>query len=99
MTLGKEAGSLGSEPASALGSPTIWSLWGTRGWLDVERCQLCLQDTSHSPKQHWRAAVGHWVSLCMMCCRLIVYQDGNYLQPIGQYSQTICRLQIMMLPP
>ena len=26
-----------------------------------------------------------------------MYQDGNYLQPIGEYSQTICQLQIMML--
>ena len=38
---------------------------GTRGWLGVQRCQLCLQDTSRSAKRHWRAAVGHWVSLCV----------------------------------
>ena len=28
---------------------------GTRGWLGVKRCQLCLQDTSHSAKWHWQA--------------------------------------------
>jgi hypothetical protein len=44
---------------------------GTRGWLGVERCQLCLQDTSHSAKRHRRAAVGHWVSLCVKCCRMV----------------------------
>ena len=63
------------------------------GWLGVERCQLCLQDTSHSAKWHPQAAVGHWVSLCLWSVVgwLIVYQDDNYLYP-GQYSQTICRL-------
>ena len=25
-----------------------------------------------------------------------MYQDGHYLQPISQYSQTICQSQIMM---
>ena len=56
--------------------------------------------TSHSAKWH-RQAVGHWVSLCMWSVVgwLIVYQDGNYLQPTGQYSQTNCRSQIMMIPP
>ena len=29
---------------------------------------------------------------------LIVYQDGDYLYP-GQYSQTICRSQYVMIPP
>ena len=58
------------------------------------------KDTSRSAKWHWQA-VGHWVLLCMWSVVgwLIVYQDGNYLQPTGQYSQTICRLQIMMVPP
>ena len=37
----------------------------TRGWLGVERCQLCLQVTSHSAKWHRWAAVGHWISLCV----------------------------------
>jgi hypothetical protein len=35
---------------------------GTRGWLGVEGCQLCMQDTSCSTKWHWQATVGHWVS-------------------------------------
>ena len=45
-----------------------WACWqyghsgGTRGWLGVERCQLCMQDTSRSTKWHRRAAVGHWIS-------------------------------------
>ena len=38
------------EPVSALGLLTAWSLGGTRGWLDVERNQLFLQDTSRSAK-------------------------------------------------
>jgi hypothetical protein len=44
---------------------------GTRGWLGVERWQLCLQDTSRSAKCHRRAAVGHWVSLCVKCGRMV----------------------------
>ena len=28
-----------------------------------------------------------------------MYQDGDYLQPIDQYNQTICRLQYVMIPP
>jgi hypothetical protein len=43
---------------------------GTRRWLGVERCQLCLQYTSRSAKRHRRAAVGHWVSMCVKCCRI-----------------------------
>ena len=44
---------------------------GTWGWLGVERCQLCLQDTSWSAKWHLRAAVGHWVSFWVRCCRMV----------------------------
>jgi hypothetical protein len=44
---------------------------GTRGWLGVRRCQLCLQDTSRSAKRHQRAAVGHLVSLCVKCCKMV----------------------------
>ena len=43
---------------------------GTRGWLGVERCQFCLQDTSRSAKCHQQAAVGHWISLYVKCCRM-----------------------------
>ena len=43
----------------------------TRGWLGVERCQLCLQDTPCSAKRHRGAAVGHWVSLCVRYCRMV----------------------------
>ena len=100
MTWGQEVcyASLHSEPASPLGMPTVWSLWGNPGWLGVERCQLCLQDTSHRAKWHRWAAVGHWVSLCVWSVVgwLIVYQDGDYLYT-GQYSQTICRSLIKFL--
>ena len=44
---------------------------GTRRWLGVERWQLCLRDTSRSVKCHRRAAVGHWISLCVKCCRMV----------------------------
>ena len=44
---------------------------GTRGWLGVERWQLCLQDTSRSANCHRRAAVGHWISLYVKCCRMV----------------------------
>ena len=44
---------------------------GTRGWLGVERCQLCLQDTSRNAKRHRRVAGGHMVSLCVKCCRMV----------------------------
>ena len=54
----------GSEPASTLGTGHSE---GTLGWLGV--C-LCLQDTSRSAKWQRQAAVGHWVSLCVKCCRM-----------------------------
>ena len=65
---------------------------GTRGWLGVKRWQLCLQDTSRSAKCHRRAAVGHWVSLCVWSVVgwLIVYQLGILSLSCSQYSQTIC---------
>ena len=49
----------------------------------------------HDRKWYRQAAVDYWVSLCVWSIvgLLIVYQDGNYLYP-GQYSQTICWLQI-----
>ena len=56
---------------AALGLQTVLLLWGTRVWLGVERFQLCLQDTSCSAKQHRRAAVGNWVSVCVKCCRMV----------------------------
>jgi hypothetical protein len=52
----------------------------TWGWLGVKRCQLCLQDTSRNAKRHRRAAVCHWVSLFMKCCRMV---DS---EPIWQLS-------------
>ena len=44
---------------------------GEPGGLGVERWQLCLQDTSRSANCHRRAAVGHWISLCVKCCRMV----------------------------
>jgi hypothetical protein len=44
---------------------------GTRVWLGVERWQLCLRDTSRSAKCHRQAAVGHWISLYVKCCRMV----------------------------
>ena len=44
---------------------------GTQGWLGVERWQLCLRDTSRSANCHRRAAVGHWISLYVKCCRMV----------------------------
>ena len=44
---------------------------GTRGWLGVERWQLCLQDTSRSANCHRRAAVGHCFIVCVKCCRMV----------------------------
>jgi hypothetical protein len=84
MTWGQEVcyTSLHSKPASALSLATVWSLWGTQGWLGVERWQLC----------HRRAAVGHWVSLCVCSVVgwLIVYQLGILSLSCSQYIQTIC---------
>ena len=98
MTWGQEVffASQHSEPASALGLPTVWSLWGTQEWIGVKRCQLCLQDSSRIAKCFRQAAVGHWfhcVCVWSVVGWLIVYQDGNYLYP-RQYSQNICWSQI-----
>ena len=59
-----------------------WACWqyghfgGAQGWLGVERCQLCVQDTSRSTKWHRRVAVGslgfhNELSLCVKCCKMV----------------------------
>ena len=53
----------------------------TLGEPGVERCQLFLQDTSRSTKQHRRAAVGHWVSLSVKCCRMVDSVPRRRLSP------------------
>ena len=97
MTWGQEVcyALLHSKPAFVLGCRQYCLIGGTWGWLGVERCQLCLQDTYRGAKWHQWATVVHWVSFCVLSVVgwLIVYQDGNYLYP-GQYSQTICQSQI-----
>ena len=74
---------------NALNSYRVGHPGGTQGWQSVERWQLCLWNASCSAKYHRQAAVGHWLSLYVKCCRmvdtLIVYQDGDYICP-GQYS-------------
>ena len=52
MTWGQEDrnASLHGETAFALSLPTVWSHLGIPGWLGVERCQICMQDTSCSAK-------------------------------------------------
>ena len=64
--------------------------WACQQYGHSGRCQLCLQDISHSAKRHRQATVDHWVSLCVwnVVGWLIVYQDP------GQYSKTICWSQI-----
>jgi hypothetical protein len=65
---------------------------GTRGWLGIQRWQLCLRDTSRSAKCHRQAAVGHWVSfyVCSVVGWLIVNQLGILYLSCSQYNQTIC---------
>ena len=65
---------------------------GIRGWLGVEIWQLCLWDISRSAKCHQGAAVGHWVSLCVKCCRMVdsVLYMCTLSLSCSQYSQTIC---------
>ena len=98
MTWSQEfcSASLHSEPASALGSPTVWSLWGNLG---VARCQeMSTLPAGYIPKHKgtWASSSGLLGFHCVWSVVgwLIVHQDGNYLQPIGQYSQTICPSQI-----
>ena len=51
----------------------------------------CLRDTSRSAKCHRRAAVGHWISLCVKCSGMVdSAKMAIYLYP-GQYCQTICQ--------
>ena len=50
---------------------------GTRGWLGVKRWQLCLGDTSRSATCHRRAAVGHWISVYVKCCRMVDGWNDN----------------------
>ena len=53
---------------------------GIRGWLDVQRCQLCLQDTSPQSdisKQQW--VTGFY-------CVWEVMQDGSYCTKVATIS-------------
>ena len=76
-----------------------WSLWANPGMarcqemstLPVEyipQCKVTLASSSGSLGFIVCEVVVEW---------LIVYQDGYYLY-LGQYSQTICESQIMMIP-
>ena len=56
---------------------------GTWGWLGVERWQLCPRDTSRSANCHRPAAVGHCISLCVKCCRMV---DSVLSLSCSQYS-------------
>ena len=60
---------------------------GTRGWLGVERWQLCLRDTSRSANCHRRAAVGHWISLCVKCSGMV---DSAKMAILDRYIYHIC---------
>ena len=86
---------------------------GTRGWLGVERWQLCLRDTSRSANCHRRAAVGHWISLCVKCSRMVdsakmanlslsrpILSDHLSIKsPTGHpKGHPWCKSQIMMIP-
>ena len=50
---------------------TVWSLFGNLGIARCWEMSFCLQDTSYSTNWHQRAAVGHWVLLCVKCCRMV----------------------------
>ena len=72
---------------------------GTRGWLGVERCQLCQQDTSRSAKWHRRAAVGHWISLCVKCCRMVDSVPRWRLSLSGPIQSDHLSIADWMIPP
>ena len=94
MTWGQEVcyASLHSEPVSALGLPTVWSLWGNPG---MARCrEMSTLPAGYIPQRKVTSAsssgsLGFIVCVWSVVGWLIVYQDGDYLYP-GQYSQTIC---------
>ena len=44
---------------------------GTRGWLGVERWQLCLQDTSRSAKCQKASSGSLGFIVCVQCCRMV----------------------------
>ena len=61
---------------------------GTRKWLRVERCKLCLHDISCSADRHRQAAVGHCVSLCVKCCRMVDSVSRWQLSPTSWSIQS-----------
>ena len=106
MTSGQEVcyASLHSEPASALVLPTVWSLWGNPG---MGRCwEMSTLHAGYIPQHKVTSAsssgslgfIMNFHCVWSVAGWLIVYQDGDYLYP-GQYSQTICRSQYVMIPP
>ena len=72
---------------------------GTWGWIGVKRCQLCLQDISHSSKRHLRAAVCHWVSLCVRCCRMVDSVPRWQLSLSGPILSNHLSIADRMTPP
>jgi hypothetical protein len=74
MTWGQEVcyASLHSEPASALGLLTVWSLWGNPG---MARCwEMSTLPAGYIPQAKWHlwAAVGDWVFIvCVKCCTMV----------------------------
>ena len=91
-----------SKPASALGSPTVWSLWRNprmaRCWaMSILLSGYILQCKVTSPSSS--GSLGFTTNFhCVWSVVgwLMVYQDGNYLYP-GRYTQTIWQSQIMMI--
>ena len=86
MTWSQEfcSASLHSEPASALGSPTVWSLWGNLG---VARCQeMSTLPAGYIPKHKgtWASSSGLLGFHCVWSVVgwLIVHQDDNYPYPV-----------------
>ena len=82
--------SLHSEPASALGLLTVWSLWGNQGMARCWEMSTLPAAYSDIGQQKW---VTEFHCMWSVVRWLIVYQDGDYLYP-GQYSQALCWSQI-----
>ena len=65
---------------------------GTKGWLGVKRCQLCLQDTSHSAKWHWRlsssGSLGFLLKIgpIFVCSELFLFIEYQNLFTVRQKS-------------
>ena len=67
---GKNSTTSNSIQFQNLACPLLTCPQGSQGYQKIWDTEYDF-DTSRSAKCHRQAAVGHWISLCVKCCRVV----------------------------